>query len=653
MKILLLFCVIMMSLDTISMAQSVVPDTLGNDIPECNFSDKKVGNVYYLTDRNGKVLCDLPFDFLNYYEDHGIGIAEYEGKHYVFSYDGTLLLDKPVKYVSGMCDCFFVVKRDDNKYVIYDYNGNMLMNDIDDIKSMREHFHGICFHDKSNVFLIKKGGKWYCYSADLKLLPGVLKEADEKYEFIDSYMCYIQSSKGLINGRGEIIIPREYENERYTFDNVYTVGAPIKKTKLYKKVASRFQSREEYDNLGFITREAGLKKQLFDMTGRALTPPLSTKQFYKTKDKAAKEYILNYSGKERNSIYRCVYQPYEELGKQKNGSVHPRYCSVHNGKTFYAFLTDMRDNKVREATLAIAKTEKEEKERQAKEQARLAEERARYERERAKQQKQERAYAAKNQSNGTRPRGCYASSGTDIPNPAYDSKVGPNTNCNWVRPPKGSIDSHGWQHFICSFDSQQAIAIKVWFHTGIQKWVADSQVGKYGINNESHVYIGENDKFWVFRNCEMLGVNDKKYSLRPGYDLYIAKDWTLVGLSHEPDVVYDQLVSVRKYSETCINIKVTGLSPQMQINARINAATMAMREQNRADIQRMIDECNQKIDAINRQSVERYTKRQSSSSTSSKVRGIQYAPDYTGGQYLYWCEECKSWGAQHVHYDLK
>ena len=253
-----------------------------------------------------------------------------------------------------------------------------------------------------------------------------------------------------------------------------------------------------------------------------------------------------------------------------------------------------------------------------------------------------------------RPLGCYADSGYDEPNHAYDNILGTDTkDCYWKRPQKGNKDSNGWISYVCSTDWQQEITINVRYNSKANQWVAFSQVGKYGINNEWHVYVGENDKFWVFSNAAPIFSWTTPCTPRPGYDLYIAKDWTLVGLSHEPDIVYDQMVSPRKDAEIQRQVKVTGKSPQMLINDRINAATNALRQQTQADIQRMMDEADQKIDAINRQSLERYTSRRNGNSSSSTVRGIQYAPDYTGGQYMYWCEECKKWGPQHVHFDLK
>lgn len=603
------FCMVMMALSMASMAQSIEQDTICNKIPEWNFAEKKVEDVYYLTDKSGKVLCDLPFKYIFFKKNHGIGTVKYEDKYYVFSSDGTLLLNEPVEFLDEY-DCFFAVRKADWKYAIYDYNGKLLMDNIDKITS-----NGYD-SERSNVFLIQKDDKQYCYSADLNLLPGELREADKEYDFVGNYpeKYYINSSKGLLNTAGEVIIPREYKEEDYSFDDVYFVG--IKKEKLYEKVASRFQSRKEYDNLGFIIHKANYKYQLFDMTGRALTPLLEYKKFHKAKVKAATEYIQNYSEEDRNRIYQKCIRPYEEVKRRKNNNALPKYCSVLNGQSCFAYLTNKRDDKIREARLAIAKIEEQERLKKEQEQARIAEEQARDERELAKQQRST------------------------------------NISCTWTRPPKGSMDSHGWQNFICSFDSQQAIAIKVEFIPQLQKWMAHSQVGKYGINSETHIYVGENDKFWVFSNCAM-NFSRTSYTLRPGYDLYIAKDWTIVGLSHEPDVVYDQMVSDRKFCEILRNVKVVGKSPQMLINAQMEAATKIMHEQNKADIQRMIDESNQKIDAINRQSVERYTKRQSNSSSSSTVRGIQYAPDYTGGQYSYWCNECKKWGPLHTHFDLK
>ena len=259
-----------------------------------------------------------------------------------------------------------------------------------------------------------------------------------------------------------------------------------------------------------------------------------------------------------------------------------------------------------------------------------------------------------NSGNKKRPLGCYAVAGYDEPNHAYDDILGTDTkDCYWKRPQKGNKDSNGWISYICSTDWQQEITINVSYNSRLKQWVASSQVGKYGINNEWHVYVGENDKFWVFSNVEPIFYWTTSCTPRPGYDLYIAKDWTLVGLSHEPDVVYDQMVSPRKDAEIQSQIKITGKSPQMLINDRLNAATDALRKQTQTDIRRMMDEADQKIDAINRQSLERYTSGRNSNQSSSTVRGIQYAPDYTGGQYLYWCAECKKWGPQHVHFDLK
>lgn len=259
-----------------------------------------------------------------------------------------------------------------------------------------------------------------------------------------------------------------------------------------------------------------------------------------------------------------------------------------------------------------------------------------------------------NKRNGVRPLGCYADSGVDEPDHAYDNILNNDPKqCRWIRPQKGNKNSNGWKCYICSYDWQQQISINVSFHPILKQWVASSQVGKYGVNNEWHIYVGENEKFWVFSNTTMILPSTANYTIRAGYDLYIAKDWTLIGLSHEPDVVYDQMVSGRKSMEILKQIKIVGKSPQMQINDRINAATNALRQQNQADIQRMINEADQKIDDINRQSIERYTSRKTNKSSSSTVRGIRYAPDYTGGQYSYWCEECKRWGPQHVHFDLK
>ncbi|MGN0283037.1 MAG: LysM peptidoglycan-binding domain-containing protein [Prevotella sp.] len=62
-----------------------------------------------------------------------------------------------------------------------------------------------------------------------------------------------------------------------------------------------------------------------------------------------------------------------------------------------------------------------------------------------------------------------------------------------------------------------------------------------------------------------------------------------------------------------------------------------------------IEECDRNIDAINRKSVDRYT---NPDNYRTNVKGIYYAPDYTGGQYIYRCPECGKWGPNHVHYNL-
>ena len=66
-------------------------------------------------------------------------------------------------------------------------------------------------------------------------------------------------------------------------------------------------------------------------------------------------------------------------------------------------------------------------------------------------------------------------------------------------------------------------------------------------------------------------------------------------------------------------------------------------------LQEAIEECDHNINAINKKSVERYTKK----SSTKSPRGIYYAPDYTGGKNAYWCSECQKWGPQHVHFNLK
>lgn len=666
-----ILCMTVVALSMLAVAQSN-GQTVGDDkVPEWKLNEDLIKGQWYVTDKNGNVLYDTPFEHISFNKEKGIGFAldfKNSGKCYVFSTDGTLLVSYQMESEDShpYCyDCFFRFTKSDQKTALYDYNGNLLMEDID-------FFYTACSTSLidigASVFIIEKGGEQHCYSADLRLMPGEFNAPDQKFITLQSKLYFVKSTKGILNEGGAVVVSGNADAQLMSY---YDMLGYKYCDKLYKKYASRFRSKEEFDGLAFILHREIINRhscvQLFDMSGKELTPLiLDEKKFEKAKIKAITEYVRNFSDADRERIYQVYTKPHEEIERRKEGL--PRYCTVQGGETFYAHLQKEKDEQIRREQLAKAKAEAEEKARLAKAkvlaQKEAAKQKALVARQRRTNSRQSQtaqkprptnnvSAAKRGQGQASRPLGCYAASGIDRPNRAYDGKVGSNTDCSWTRPPRGNKDSQGWQRYVCSFDSQQAISIKVSFHQDIQKWVATSQVGKYSPCSDSHVLVGENDKFWVFSNCELLMPNSKSYNLRQGYDLYVAKDWTIVGLSNDPEVVYDELVSPRKYSETLCNVKVVGLSPQGRVTAQMAAFADALHQQNQADIKRQIDECDKKIDAINRGSVERYTKGHSGKSSSSTVRGIRYAPDYTGAKYSYWCDECRKWGPLHSHYDLK
>lgn len=260
----------------------------------------------------------------------------------------------------------------------------------------------------------------------------------------------------------------------------------------------------------------------------------------------------------------------------------------------------------------------------------------------------------RNGGNSKLPRGCWAASGTDPVDHSQDQNYTRAWKTSWTRPVKGNKETD-WIHYICATDHQQAIAIQVYFNKKISKWIASSQVKKYGINHEDHVYVGENDKFWIFSNIDGLDLGLRNHiTMRSGYDLYIAKDWSIIGLSNDPEVVYNQIVSERYYGD--LKVKRDGMSPTQKINAQMNAYAKMLHEQTANSIKQSIEASDAKIDAINRSSVERYknmVKTGSSGKAARVARGVRYAPDYTGGRNWDWCSECGKWAPQHTHFDIK
>lgn len=60
--------------------------------------------------------------------------------------------------------------------------------------------------------------------------------------------------------------------------------------------------------------------------------------------------------------------------------------------------------------------------------------------------------------------------------------------------------------------------------------------------------------------------------------------------------------------------------------------------------------------AVNGHTYSNNSNKSSSSNRKTNIKSvdiIKYAPDYTGGKYTYWCDQCKKWGSQHIHQQIK
>lgn len=131
----------------------------------------------------------------------------------------------------------------------------------------------------------------------------------------------------------------------------------------------------------------------------------------------------------------------------------------------------------------------------------------------------------------------------------------------------------------------------------------------------------------------------------PGVTFWLAQDLSsfIIG-----GIRYDYRISQEQYSQL-FRIELDFLNKADAYEARYISSSSSSNSSSELSrsLQESIEECDRNIDAINRKSIERYKKE---ANTPSKVSNIYYAPDYTGGQYTYWCPVCRKWGSRHVHY---
>lgn len=242
----------------------------------------------------------------------------------------------------------------------------------------------------------------------------------------------------------------------------------------------------------------------------------------------------------------------------------------------------------------------------------------------------------------------FVKQGKDPVNHSLDSKMPRNGNFSnaWKLPAPGKLVNIELNY---SLKNKKNVGwVKLWYNPNKNEWLASSQVPNWYIENFR--LVAESKTFWIFTCFNSIFGETYK-----GFDLYLAKDYSCYFISNHPELLYCVPISERYYYEirnTNTNIEPVGSErgPSEMRRRGIQAQTEALAAQNKASIEAAIKQCEANIEAINR------GQRPNNSKTSSQNSGVRmtyYGPDYTGGQYVYWCDECKGWGPSHTHYTVR
>lgn len=242
--------------------------------------------------------------------------------------------------------------------------------------------------------------------------------------------------------------------------------------------------------------------------------------------------------------------------------------------------------------------------------------------------------------------------GTDPVDHSFDNKVSDKASNQWQRPAANQVQTQGYKFFFTK-DYSRGMSLEIKYNPNVDCMIAtlhEDRFKEYSVENMA--LTGESDDVWVFSNINLMDyIFQSKINENPGYTMFIAKDWSWIMVSPYTDDIYTKQVSERKFNELTLTVTSYNIKSPTQVqtaNSQQSAAQMKIISERYREILRA-----GRADRDSRHRTRTETAESASSSHSSSVSVKEYAPDYTGGKFTYWCDECQCWGPNHYHKILK
>ena len=282
--------------------------------------------LYGIPDGKGGWKVEPLFDFLlSFGSGEELTVAQYHKRYFVINRDFKVVTDGSYNKLPTITDNYILVKEDDQAYAL-NFRGER----ISDVYEQLELFNdGGMAHDEYLLCARRKGeDKYILLGLDFrsfcdfdidKTYPSsstvwVTNNYDGKHENQRALILFVKDGKqGLMNLKGEILIPATYKNIEEAGGN-YLYEKEKLNTVCTKDEFERFKLFLAYDDDGTVTG--------FDMTGKEIFPKQPSNSQHKLFKKNLKKYIKPYlaSMAEHDNDYKeKVYYPYKEFTLRMDG----------------------------------------------------------------------------------------------------------------------------------------------------------------------------------------------------------------------------------------------------------------------------------------------------------------------------------------------
>lgn len=234
----------------------------------------------------------------------------------------------------------------------------------------------------------------------------------------------------------------------------------------------------------------------------------------------------------------------------------------------------------------------------------------------------------------------------EVPDEENNSRM-PGTS----RPGYGEIETDGRVYYFTS-DWKNGIFLETEFNERANQLiftVHETRFIRYAA--EEMVLTGEGEDYWVISDIDSQQLRlHAEVVVRPGYVLYLAKDWSWLMMSPYVDDLYCKQVTEQRFNELEKQCEPTeSMCPEAQRVADFAAAAAAYSAATDAYIEAV--EGRIAMDEARHEAHRRSFSTTFGADKSKPVEIKKYAPDYTGGKYMYYCDDpkCRTWGPQHWH----